>query len=574
MIKRLSSKYARYFYIFLIIAIGIVLRFYMLGQNPPSLGWDEVSHGYNAYSILTTAKDEWGRLLPAIFRAYGDYKMPAMIYLVSVSEFLFGLSSFAIRLPAALCGVGTIIFTYLLTKRLFGQRIGLFSALFIAIEPWSLFLSRVAYQADIALFLIIAGTYYFLVGLKKHKYFILSSFLLGVSVWSYNIARIFTPLLVFSLIAVYFSELKALFKKQRNIVISSLIILAVFFVPMAYQLANPVGQARYGQVGLVDQGAINSINEARGKSDLPPFLNRAIHNKATYFAHAFIINFYSHFSPQFLFFNGGFDYQYSVPSHGLLYYLQIPFFILGLIALAFRKEKDRYLIVLWLIIGPVPSSLATGAPNVIRSVVMLPAPMILSALGVVAFYDFLKRRKVLKKYFVPEMFIVVYLGILGVFLHNYLINYFDNYKYTYSWSWQYGYKEAVDYVKDNYKEYDKIIVTKKYGEPHEFFLFYGAEDNAPWDWQPEAYRSDPNLIRFHQSNWYWVDRFGKFYFVNDWQIPTENDNFQLESGGKFNCEGEKCLLVTSPDNHPRGWTRLRTIYFLDGGVAFEIYENK
>jgi len=31
------------------------------------LNWDEVSHGYNAYSILKTGKDEWGKTFPLIF---------------------------------------------------------------------------------------------------------------------------------------------------------------------------------------------------------------------------------------------------------------------------------------------------------------------------------------------------------------------------------------------------------------------------------------------------------------------------------------------------------------------------
>ena len=95
-----------------------------------------------------------------------------------------------------------------------------------------------------------------------------------------------------------------------------------------------------------------------------------------------------------------------------------------------------------------------------------------------------------------------------------------------------------------------------------------------WPWDPESYRADPNLVRFHQSNWYWVDRFDKFYFVNDWEIPKgSEENFVLESGEGFDCRSSKCLLITSPNSYQKDWKLLKTIYFLDNKPAFEILEN-
>ncbi len=52
----------------LIILLSLILRFYQLGKNPPSLDWDETAHGYNAYSILKTGRDEYGNKLPLLFR--------------------------------------------------------------------------------------------------------------------------------------------------------------------------------------------------------------------------------------------------------------------------------------------------------------------------------------------------------------------------------------------------------------------------------------------------------------------------------------------------------------------------
>ena len=186
---------------------------------------------------------------------------------------------------------------------------------------------------------------------------------------------------------------------------------------------------------------------------------------------------------------------------------------------------------------------------------MLPIPEILISLGFFfVIGKFSKQYKLLTS--------IIYIMIILFFAEKYLFNYFINYRINYSWSWQYGYQQVVDFTKEHYSEYDKVIVTKKYGEPHEYFLFFLKYD-------PAKYLSDPNAIKFFQSNWYWVDRFDKIYFVNDWQVKE----LVTESKVKIDCTKVKCLLITSPNNYPYGWHKIKTANFLDGNPAFEMYAN-
>ena len=54
-----------------IVGLAFFLRIYKVTQIPPALSWDEVSIGYNAYSILKTGRDEHGRYMPVdAFVAY------------------------------------------------------------------------------------------------------------------------------------------------------------------------------------------------------------------------------------------------------------------------------------------------------------------------------------------------------------------------------------------------------------------------------------------------------------------------------------------------------------------------
>src|SRR3989344_6455628 len=105
-----------------IVIIAIVLRFWQLGNVPPSPDWDEASLGYNAYSIMTTGRDEYGEFLPVILRSFDDYKPGLYAYLIIPFIKLIDLNIIAVRLPAATFGVFAVLGTYLLLKELFPNK--------------------------------------------------------------------------------------------------------------------------------------------------------------------------------------------------------------------------------------------------------------------------------------------------------------------------------------------------------------------------------------------------------------------------------------------------------------------
>jgi len=549
----------------LIVLFAFFLRIYQISSNPPSLNWDEVSHGYNAYSIAKTGKDEWGEHLPTIFKAYGDYKLPVYIYVTAASTKIFGVNEFSVRFPSVLAGTFSVLFTFFLAEKLLNsKKTALIAGFLVAIEPWSLFLSRGAFEANLALFLFISGFYLFLEGLTRKNWRILvGTVLLGLTVWTYNSYRIFTPLLIIAAATIYKDELLEMLKAKKILSSGSVILLIIFILPMFFQLLSPAGQARFSWVSIIDQGAIEKIISLRRSSNFSPLLTRFIYNRPTYFFVNFIKNYTSHFSPSFLFLKGGSHYQFNIPDFGLLYLINLPLIILGLYSLMTKKTKNSKLILLWILLSPIPSSLTRQAPHTLRNITTLPIPMILTALGLK--YS-LNKHKPSRLRISP---IPIYILILLGFLTSYLSVYFVSYKHKYSQAWQFGYKEVAKIIEEKYDNYDKILITKKYGEPHEFILFYNAASSSAQWAQPEKFQNDPNLIRFRQTNWFWVDRFDKFYFLNDWDIK----DLKLESGGEVDCHKLKCLLISTPNNHPNSWELTDSIEFLDKKTAFEIYEN-
>lgn len=534
----------------IIIVLAFSLRFISLDSIPPGLNWDEVSHGYNAYSILKTGYDEWGQFLPITnFRAYGDYPLPLYMYLAMPFIALLGLSEFTIRIPSALFGSLTVIIIFLLSKEFFKNKyINLLSAFLLAISPWAVFSSRQVLQSTPAVFFLSLGFWLLLKGLsvKGWIYNILGALSIGLSAYAYHNTRILSPILL-----IFFCLLfrKKILSNIKNYLLPVLII-CIFFIPLIPVVFSSEGTARANWVSIIDQGAINNLNELRSASGLPDSLSHFIYNKPVYFLTKFSENYLGYFNPVYLGFEGGTQYQFSVPHIGIAYPAELPFFYLGIIFLivkGWKLENEKKFLLGWLILAPIPAAITRDPSQVIRSSIMIVPYYLIVGYGFVKIVEYLK----LRSRFFPIIITAAFLFSILVLSASYFYNLWFVYPKQYSFAWQYGYKEATEYIKENGQRYDQIIITKKYGEPHEFILFYLKYD-------PYSYQHDQNLVRYEKSQWFWVDAFDKFKFVNDWEIKEKMN-------GQRNL-----LLITDPGNYPESAKLLRTINFLNGDPAFDI----
>src|SRR3989339_553796 len=95
----------------LILIFALVIR--SIGLNHyPALNPDEAALGYNAYSILTTAKDEHGHFLPLHLLSFGDSKPAGYTYLAIPFVAILGLTPLAVRLPNLIFSILSIYFIY------------------------------------------------------------------------------------------------------------------------------------------------------------------------------------------------------------------------------------------------------------------------------------------------------------------------------------------------------------------------------------------------------------------------------------------------------------------------------
>ena len=514
----------------LVVLLGFVLRFYKVVLDPPSLNWDEVSIGYNAYSILKTGRDEWGKFMPVHFKAYGEYKLPVQIYSSIPGIAIFGLNEFGVRITPVIYGVLTILFLFFLTKELFeDKRIAFVSSFLLAISPWHIQLTRASFESSFSVFWVVLGAWLFIKGFKNRKYWLWSILPFIISIYTYNAARVFTPLLLFTLFIIYRKEILKNFK----IFVLGLSIFIIAMVPLASFIISGQATARLKLVSITDDpGFVQRVNQARGNTQLPTPLPRLIHNKVTHYVYVFIENYLSHFTPDFLFINGAGHKQHHVQGIGELYAIQAPFILIGLVFLFMSKNKWRWLLTSWLFLVFVPvAATVDSIPNALRTVLAAVPYQIFTALGFYEALAFFKRRK----YFGWTMVAISVTSLLISF-RGYLNNYYDIYPTLYSRDWQYGYKQVASFVKAHYNDYDLIVFSRAYGEPHMFTLFF-------LNWNPENYRNNPNLNRFEAYQWIWVLKFDKFYFPDLGDVGTHyQDIIDVNVGKKILFIGIKTGL--------------------------------
>ena len=174
-----------------ILALAFLLRFVSVADFPVGLNADEASFGYDAYSILKTGRDQWGNSFPIVLKSFGDYKSPVYAYLTIPSVALLGLNVFATRLPNVIVGTLAVLAVYLLVfeirnlLKIKNYKLEIIASVLLAINPWSIMMSRGAFEANLITFFLPMGIYFFLKGLKENKFFVWSAIFLGLNLFTY-----------------------------------------------------------------------------------------------------------------------------------------------------------------------------------------------------------------------------------------------------------------------------------------------------------------------------------------------------------------------------------------------------
>lgn len=503
---KLYSRWA----IVTIISIASLLRLPYLNTHMPSLYGDEIAIGYNAYSIVKTGRDEFGKFMPLQFESWGDQKNPVYIYSVAIVQLFTGATPSSVRIPSALAGIIAVYLLYRLISILkLGEGVALISALFLALTPWHIHISRGGYEANLALTLGLASVYYLL--LDKHFRSVLY---LALACYTYYTTKLLAPALL--VLVWVWKEQGTPLKLWLKPFIKYWFLALVMAIPALYLAFFAGGQVRFQNINIfVDKTIVPRVERGRNFFDSPKsVLSKVLENKFTYNLQDFVTYYFDNFSGQFLFVGGDSNVRYGQANHGMLYLLDAPLIFMGILLMFKRNKRVWILLMAWMLLAPLPTALV-GRAYGLRSIAMLPIPQIFAAYSVYLLY---LRSKLSR--FRTLLFAVGCLLYL-ISATNWLLRYVYQYQSYGRYWYDSTMYEALQFAKKYEDKYDQIIITQSYGETSMYYAYYNQID-------PRVYKQakDNKLIIDNVP----MIKIGKYYFgdvrprgsVEGMDLPTNS----------------------------------------------------
>lgn len=488
-------QFSKYLTIVLLITlIGFSIRLYKLTTSPGGLYIDETSIGYNAYSIVKTGHDEHGKFMPLFFEAFGEYKLPIYIYSVAFVQLLIGSSDLSVRLPAVIFGTLTIPLLFLFSKELLknsndrlDMTVPYLGAFLLATSPWHIQFSRPGFEASIGLFFLTLGLFTLFKAINEQSTFILNIAIISfvLALYSYTSARVIIPTVLLVLVTFYF--------KRFTITswLKALLIGVIIAAPFIIFASSAEGLARAKQISIFYQPTKYPIYQQ------------------------FFFNYLANISPYYLFIKGDPTIAHASPHRmSLIYLVEFPFFIIGLLTIIRSKSRNYFLILILFLIGFIPPALAMATPwyqpHALRAMMALPASIFISAYGFCYLISKIKRSN-LRKYLLG-----IYVLILCFFTLNFLNTYHNKYAIDAGWDWQTDVKQVTLEILRLQKDYDGVYFSSG---PRSIAVAWYLKYN-PALYQLTADKYNLGKYHFEVNSWELIPKTGRNLYVTGTNVAS------------------------------------------------------
>ncbi|MBI2309849.1 glycosyltransferase family 39 protein [Candidatus Collierbacteria bacterium] len=527
--------------IFFLLTILFFLHFYRLGDIPPGLNNDEANIGYEAWSIATTGRDQWGNFLPLVFQGFGNWSLPVYIYLTAPFVRILGPTILAVRAVSALSFLALVLLVYAIVKK-FRPQIAFPAAVMTAVTPWIYGLTRIATEVPLAMAFFLAAIYFFLESRKHRQWVIASAAFLMLSIFTYYGMWVLAGL--FFVFLGFLNRNRAWGKKYLMVLLIMSAVCAFLIIKISLIQG---GNARLNQVNITnDVALVGQLNAERGacNAKFSGLTCKFFFNKPVLFIKEFTANYLSHFSIREWFILG--SNKGILPPGGHFLMVQAPLLILGLWVLLVKgTEAEKMILLPWLALSPLADSL-TGPGNFARAFALAPV------VSIIASYSFLA---------IPKKTSLATWGIIGLSWIGFQLVYHSYFPVFHSLYTHYEYQPLMQELNG---EKLPIYLSSRFRDTKQY-IFYSFYNRIP----PINFQQRLNVVKEVDSDgWVWVKRIGNWNFVKSLpQVKELPERSILAGAAKEEIEPfinkyQYCSGITLGDP--------KIIYFLNGNPAFSI----
>ena len=243
----------------ILLGIGAVLavaafQLWISPSNPPGFFRDEAAIAYNAHTIATEGRDEYGARFPLYFSSFLDYKSPLFVYGLAGVFRVTGPDREVARGFAAACVLGAILLLgWLAYRRTSHASVGIAAVVLAGTTPWLFELGRVAFEVAMEPFLLVLSLLCVERASRLDRWSIRSAIPVGLSLgaitYVYAGGRLLAPLLAVALVA-------CLARQRWKWVVTAWLGFALTQVPLLlYMRAHPGALSRrYDATTFVTDG--------------------------------------------------------------------------------------------------------------------------------------------------------------------------------------------------------------------------------------------------------------------------------------------------------------------------------
>lgn len=507
-------------YFYLIFSLALFSRLFMFQSIPDGINCDEAYTGYEAFSVLTTSYDSWGKKFPIYFIVGGGGANVLYSYISMLFITILGLETWVIRIPQVIFSLLSVYCYYKLVKLIYDKKHAYIGLFIIAIMPWHIIASRWGFHGNLAPAFILFAFYYFCKSSKKIQNIWLSMLLWGLGCYTYDPTIGF----ILGIVPVLIIYLLLYTEKKDRVFWYNLIGSCIFFTLIITPLIL---------LWLINQFNLDEINcKYFSIPKLPGWRGNEIN----------FTNFDTNISVLFNILKTQTDNMIwnTINQFGLFYHISTPFMILGIYSLCkegkaeLKSKKFSYKVCILLLFfwGIFYATMFKAySSNNINFLFFTLTIFITNGI-----YCFSKNKKI----FMPVI------GIFALSFINFERIYFTEYNTLAKNNFSIGFKEALKEANIQHQQTQKDIHVLQQNSEASKILFYEKIDNfeykktVKWINYPSSYLYSSSFLHYkfyypydnitiNEKNIYIAPRYTRSFFINS----LKNKKYQIKAFGEY-----------------------------------------